>query len=743
MTAVILAGGDGLRLRPLTCSLPKAMLSICNKPLIEYNFSALMRHGIKNIIISADRFSKSVADYFDDGRADIPKLSFSGSPLGTSAALKKAVTEWDIPDDESVLVINGSAFADFNYSEILHAHKCSCAVLTVILKKSRRPYDYAVAVEEDGILKDIAFCQPKESCVSDMVLTGSFVINARLAAHISDYGEDIFRDALPAMLKSGIKIGTYTEQGSFSYLRTPADLLRANRQMLTDGENCIGSNCSVDENTVIESSVIGDNVTVGAGCRIFGSVIGDGAYISGRCTVNHAVIGNAAKLSEGASVFEGAVVGGGAVIEESAVIGAGVKIWNGRQVEAFANVTSDIKYGFARPVVINDEGITGETNGIITPQTAAVIGSAAVSVGGRVIIGCRETSAAYALSMAAVSGIMAAGGEAWFIGDASEPELAYCVRLCGGNAGLYIDAGITAKIKFFSSDGLPFTRREEKLIEAGINRGEYRRSGFAHFGKMQSCGEIRELYRTYLMKMRPPKLEKTKVIVNAAGKRLSDICGLLLKNVSRDDGEPLVFHISSDGSRVSAYTDETGYIFHDRLILLCCKYRFIQGKDAALPFDFPAAADELAEHYGRKLYRYSGCSADNEDALARSAAADSDFVYDGIVLMLSVLRILAAEKLTLKKACEPLPSFAAVNRFIALDRQEWHHMNILKELCSERQVCNDGVIINDKRGRVLIRPVKTGKGVMMHVESYAVEAASELCDFYQDALSRLSKKRQK
>ncbi|MCD7730403.1 MAG: NTP transferase domain-containing protein [Oscillospiraceae bacterium] len=768
MTAVILAGGDGLRMRPLTCSMPKAMLGVCNVPLIEYIVGGLNKCGFSDIIIAADRSSRAIADHFDENRPDIPMLSFSSPDEGTSGALKRALNERGIEGKEPVLVVNGSALADFDYGNILCGHKNRNADITVILTKSARPWEGVSALTENGLLTALSENQPKESCASDLILTGSFVINAELAVHLPEYGENICSDVISMLLKKGAKIPAVAENGYFMHIYTPNDLLSLNADVINglyphtpktvitaaeaekrfkgisaEGKLCIGENSDIACGVKIKDCcVIGRNVTVGKGSKLIGCVIGDGVYIGEHCTLNHAAIGKAVRISEGASVFEGAAVGENSVIEESAVVNPGVRVWNGRHIEAFACVADDLKYGFARPVVIDDEGITGETNGIITPQTAAVVGSSLASIGRKIIIGCNNTSAAHALALALASGIMSAGGEAWFLGNAAEPELSHCVRICGASAGCYIDAGISAKLKFFSSDGLNLSRAEEKIIEGGINRGEYRRSAFSHFGLMRSCPEIREVYLTHLLKQTPPQLSGIRVIINTPSKRVSEICSELLDGINSKDGSSIVFHINENGTKLSAYTEETGYVFSDKLMLLCCREYFKQGKDVALPYNFPSAADRLAEEYGCRVLRYSGCSADNTDKAARLLAAEIAFPCDGIALMLKALSILSQNKLSLKEACAELPEFAEVNRFIAIDSGKWGYSALLRELlCPDKRVGNDGAVINDRRGRVLIRPVKTGKGLMMHVESYKLETASELCDFYQEALNSYAKKR--
>lgn len=753
MNAVILSGGDGMRLRPLTCSLPKVMLKVCNIPLLEYNLSALKRHNI-SCIIAADRFSNIIAEHFDPEHKAAPRFSFAKSPEGTSAALQKAVTDSDIPPSEPLLVVNGGALADFDYGGIVRAHKRDGHAVTLILKKVPFPTDGIAAVEENGVLTDLIPCQPRESCASDKILTGSFVISGGAAARITEYGGDLYRDVIPAMLKSGLKIHTVTEEGFFAFLQTPDDLMKLNRDVLfgvyphkprtvtNDGRDavCIGRNCDIAPDAELaDGAVIGDNVFIGSGAKICGGIIGSGAYIGRRATVNYAIIGKNARIGESAAVFEGAVIGEGAVIEESAAVNPNVRIWNGRHIEPFACAANDIKYGFARPAALDEEGITGETNGIITPQLAATVGSAAASAGRRTAVGCGNGAASEALALAVISGIMAAGSDVWFIGRSTLPELAYCAKLCGAEISCYVEAGVTAKLRFLSADGLPLSGSQERLIEKGINRGEYRRSGFTRFGKTSFCGEIRSLYRGRIWDIMPKSAKGIKIIINTPCGRISELCDSIMRDISDKNGTPTVFHIGGDGVKISVYTEDTGYIFHDKLALICCKSRLERGETVSLPEDFPHAAEALSEKYGGRILRYSFCS-DGSDSEARQAAESTEFIRDGVILMAELLNIMRESGKTLKELCAELPDYATVNRFIALDAAKLGHTALLRELCTEKQLRGSGVTINDRRGRVMIRPVKTGKGVMMHVESYSAEIASELCDFYQDTLNTLAKK---
>ncbi len=745
-------------MRPLTCNMPKAMLPVANIPLINYTLSILERYNITNCIISADRFSNLLSEFL--GESGTLDFSLSDNPEGTARGLEKAVK---YARTDYIIAVNSDVLFDFDLQAVIRHHEHKNCDITLVVKPASNPSDYIIAVTESGVVSGINEHQPRESCVSNLAVTGVMVIRTELAGRISGYGSDIITECIPAMIKEGIKVNTYTETGFWIDVNTQNDYIAANSAVVRgdyqynqsdiiihpdekSGINVIppaviAPNAQVAHGAEIHNgSIIGENATVCKGAKIHGGIIMNGAFIGERATVNQAVIGDGAKILSGAAVYEGAVIGSGAVIGENAVVNKGIKIWNGRQIEPYACAANDIKYGFAKPISIDDDGITGETNGIITPQIASVLGSSAVTVGGKIGVGYNETSASKSLALSIASGVMAAGGDVWLFGETTEPELSFCVRTCELSCGCFVDAGVTAKIKFVSSDGLPLTRAEEKAIEAGINRSEYKRAAFMHFGILKNCPEMSELYKNFIRKTAPEKLNGIRAVVNAPGEKISELCDGILKEINDKNGEPIVFHLSSDGRKISAYTDETGYVFHEKLTLLCCQRQFQKGEDIALPYDFPTVADKLAERYGSTVMRYSGCASSGteiSDKEARSLASRTPFVYDAAALMLIILDSLSSNGYTLKKALGELPEFATSNRFVALSRSPADtrsSIEVLRNICAERQAVNDGVVINDAKGRVLIKPVKTGKGIMMHVESYEMEAASELCDFYQDLI---------
>lgn len=755
-TALILTGGDALRLRPLTCSKPAAMLPVCGTPLISYTLRLLKEQGFQHIFAAADRLSSEITGYLED----VPEIDFiiSHSPEGVCAALKKTA---EVCGGEDITVIFGNLLFDTDLNAALERHKSSKADVTVLTRQATpgSPSDNILAVTDgDGSpVTDIIPCPARENCRSETAAAGIFIVSKKIALEADKYGEDILLDFIPNVIKNGGTVLNMSAEGYFCSIADTEGYFAANSGVLNGEyphrpENVIKTADSRPElklsppayiapsaqtasgAEIGAGTIIGENVTVCRGAKLHGAIVMDGAYIGERATVNSGVIGAGARLLTGAAVYEGAVVGDSAVIAEQAVVQSGVKIWNGRHIDAYACAAQDIKYGFLTPVRIGEDGVCGETGSIITPQTAAACGSSLASLGGKIGIGCKDNPASKSLALAVAAGITAAGAEAWFFGVCSAPALEFCTAKSGLAAGCWIEAGITAKIRLCSGDGLPLTRAEEKIIESGLNRSEYRRASFSRFGEIRDSAAITGLYTAMLENAAPRKLTKIKAVLNTSGSSVSGVCEKILERINgkgRENRETVVFHIGGDGKGISAYTEATGYVFEEKLLLLACMKRFSEGYDAALPYDFPKAADKLAKKFGGRVLRYSGCPSDPGDSEARRLAAETPFVRDGAALMLTVLDFLETRGITLAEALEELPDMALSTRFVPIDRQP---VRLLRSVFTGGAATADGVEINDRRGRVLIRPVKTEKGVLMKVESYSMEAASELCDFYQDLL---------
>ena len=727
-SALILTGGEGKRLRPITDNSPKALLKICNKPLLDYTLENLRKHNYEIIFVAADRRSDLVAEHLADQHDT--SLIFSSVPCGNCLPLARAAKECD----SFLTVIFGDTLSDCDLSAAEKFHAATGADVTIVTRIVDTPSHHAVAAADENNRITAVIPDPaRESCISDLALTGIFIFDKAIAEAAENYS-DLLTDFLPKIVESG-KVMNFTTNNIFFDLNTPDDLFSATKAVSSnlDPAALISPSAQLASGIKISSdTVIGENVTVCRGAELNGAIISDGAFIGERVKVS-GFIGKSAKLLSGAVVESAAIVGDSSIIGEQAVVRSGVKIRCGTRLEAYSEAKSDMG-GAALPLRITDDGICGETGSIITPQIAAMVGSAVAALGGKIGVAFHSGNAAECLALALSAGIASSGADTWLFGALSEPALCFCAEKSGLDACCYVDSGVTTKIRLFSGDGLPLSRHEEKLVEQGL-RGNYANAAFNRFGKIKDVSSMKEMYVNTLEKAAPKKLTGIRAVLNTSGKAVTETCEKILDKINCKDGSPVVFHINSNGRGVSAYTDHTGYVFEDKLIMICCKNLFVQGKDISVPQNFPAIVERIAEEYGRRVFRYSLCPSDSSDYSARQLAAESPFVTDGAILMFTVLSILESRGITLAEAVAELPESAVCTRFIPISK----HPSKLFGKEESKRVSGDGITISDEKGQVHIRPVKTEKGILMQVESFSMESASELCDFYQDLILKEDK----
>lgn len=755
MKAVILAHGEGKGLKPITCSTPRALVPLCGKPAVFHVLDSLSRGGITSATLSLCSMGEQVEDAFDGAVFGGVSLSFSYSEvcLGSGGALRAAA------DTGDVLVIGASAINSFDFRKAEAMFEKTGADALIITKREEDPRDRTlVFTDENGYVVSLADKPSFESCSTDLVSTGVYILSESVMRHIPD-GEksSLERDILPQLIQAGMRVISYTDEGYWCDVKDIASFMRVQRDMLDGKTSCslgghktldgvisassreflgarvetpcyIGKNVEISDGAVIGAgSVIGDGVSIGRGAKVRGSAVMAGAYIGERATCNAAVICEGARLLAGSAVFEGAAVGAGSYIGESAVVECGVRIWPKKNVESGTRAAYDIKYGEAKKLVTDDEGYCGETNGVISPEKACIIGSSAAAVSEKIVICHNGTPSGEAIAAAFSAGAMSAGTEVYNIGAGAPPLAAYIMSESRIKLGCYVEGGIVTKIRLFSEGGLPLTREQERQIEAGVSRSEYKRAAFDTFGRMHDISSAGQMY---VMKLRGEmgEISSVKAEVSSAAKPVREI-GRELFSGTRGR-EKIVFNVSPDGKRLSAYSDETGYVFYEKLLLLGCREEFRKGKDVTLPYSAPMTADAVGEKYGSAVYRYYNCSAGGDEE-ARERAKRCVFPRDAFYLAAMILRGLEQRKITLGEALAELPKFTAVSRFVPTSKSP---AAVLRELCGEQGGLSEGAVKTSEGARVLIRPVKTGKGVMMFVESFKNESAAELCDFYEREL---------
>lgn len=370
----------------------------------------------------------------------------------------------------------------------------------------------------------------------------------------------------------------------------------------------------------------------------------------------------------------------------------------------------------------------------VSPEEAARAGKAfAYAMCGstknpRLLIAHSGRNGSGALAAAFAAGAAAEGADCITAGACAYGAAAHGVRSLGCTGGCYAHTEISASFALMAGDGLALLPDSEERTAAGLSREIS--LPYAHYGRIIPFDGIRELYAARIKKLLPERTEGIRIDVSSSSEEVTDCCREIFSEINDPDGERIAFSISSDGRRISAYTEETGYIYMEKLQLMCYRDIMEKGQDAAVCGKPLKAAEKLAASMGRRMIGCSGVCGKGEPSeeciQARSAAAEQLISCDGIALAAAAAGIVSRKRSTLAKELSALPPVASLRRFIPADKPS----ELLKRLTSSDPSGRGGMVSDGEGGRVFITPVKTGSGLILSVESYAMEAAAELCDFY-------------
>jgi len=407
--AVVMAGGEGTRLRPMTANQPKPLLPVVNKPIMEHVLRLLKRHGFSETVVTVQFLASLVRNYFGDGEDVGMSLQYATEdmPLGTAGSVRNAQ---DALRDEPFLVISGDALTDFDLTALVRFHKENGALVTVGLTRVPNPLEFGIIiVGEDGRIQRFLEKPTWGQVFSDTVNTGIYVMEPEVLAEVPpgqsvDWSSDVF----PRLLKRGAPLFGYISDSYWedvgtheSYLKAQADVLagkvdagiagfevspgvwvaegaEVDPDAVLTGPLCIGDYAKVEAGAELrEFTVIGSNVVVKEGAFLHRAVVHNNVYIGQGVTLRGCVIGKNTDVMRGTRIEESAVVGDECVIEPEAYLSAGVKVYPFKTIEAGAVVnTSVIWESRGQRTLFGPRGISGLVNVEITPELCVRLASA-------------------------------------------------------------------------------------------------------------------------------------------------------------------------------------------------------------------------------------------------------------------------------------------------------------------------------------------------------------------------------
>lgn len=535
MKAVVMAGGAGSRLRPLTMGRPKPMVPLVNKPVMGHIIDLLKRHNLNRIAATLQYMANDIQDYFGDGSAFEVELTYfiEDEPLGTAGSVKNAEPFLDEP----FLVISGDAVTDIDLSALINFHRQKGALVTIALYRVPTPLEYGVVItDEDGRIIQFLEKPGWAEVISDWVNTGIYVLEPEVLEYIPpgqpfDFSKDLF----PLLLKKGAPLFGFKASGywcdvgniqeyvraSFDYLQGKVNLTEPGRRIAPGiwvgegveiapdakiyGPVYLGNEVKLKGGVVIQGpAVIRDYTVVDNRAMVERSIIWRNCYIGEGAEIRGAVIGRQCTIKSNVAVFEGAVLGDNCLVERGAVIHPKVRLWPGKEVEAGATVKSTLIWGGqARRTLFGRYGVTGVVNVDLTPEFASKLGAAygaTLPKGSTVTINRDPHRSPRMIKRAIISGLPSAGINVLDLRTVPIPVARYYTRITYAAGGIHVRLSPydqrVVDIKFFDHRGLDLSRSEARNVERTFFQEDFRRAYLNEIGLIEYAPDAVERYRT-------------------------------------------------------------------------------------------------------------------------------------------------------------------------------------------------------------------------------------------------------
>jgi mannose-1-phosphate guanylyltransferase len=350
LKAVILAGGFGTRLRPLSCTRPKILFPIVNKPLLQWTFERLAKNSVNEAILAVNYQTEVSIKQSGTPRCGI-HISYSRDPLrkplGTGGPIRKAEKKIG---QNTFLVLNGDIFADVSYSEILKLHEKKAAVATIALYRAEDPSRYGVAaLKKNGQIRRFIEKPPPGTAPTNLINAGVYVFSPEIFKYIPEGRAVSLEREVFTQLTEEKNLYGYVFDGLWMDIGKPADYLEINRRLLLSLANpqkrkvaeraqikepvALDREVSLGKESVVgPNTILGRNVVIGNGVRVSDSVIFPRVIISDFSTVTSAIIGEDAVIGKKVKIEKGCIIGDHARVKDNASLAQNVYVCPAEEV---------------------------------------------------------------------------------------------------------------------------------------------------------------------------------------------------------------------------------------------------------------------------------------------------------------------------------------------------------------------------------------------------------------------------
>jgi mannose-1-phosphate guanylyltransferase/phosphomannomutase len=538
MKAVVMAGGEGNRLRPLTSNQPKPMVPVVGKPCMEHILELLREHGMNDVIVTVAFLPQAIRTYFGQGETLGMQIGYSveESPLGTAGSVRLTAKQLD----ETFLVISGDALCDVDLSALVAFHKEKGAAVTIGLKSVENPLEFGIVVtDEEGRIERFLEKPSWGQVFSDTINTGIYVLEPEVLKHVpDDRPYDFSKELFPYLLEMGrplyghVMDGYWQDIGNLDQFRQanfdaleenvrlniPGIRIRGNVWLgegveigeleQIEGPAYIGNYCRISPGAIVGShAVLSNSVTLRERTRVTRSVIDASTHIGRSALIEGAILGRSCDIRAHVRIHEGVAIGDEVTIGAETVVMPGVRIYPYKDVESGSLIHESVIWeSRASTRLFGRDGVAGLVNVDLTPEVAVRIAAAlgtALKRGARVAASRESAPACRMIKRAMITGLTSSGLDVADLRVLPAAVARHLLKSEGYEAGFHVGTSQldpeVVQIKFFEQPGIQLSPSMQKEIEKNFTRGELRRASFGDIGTISYPARVSESYAQDLL----------------------------------------------------------------------------------------------------------------------------------------------------------------------------------------------------------------------------------------------------
>lgn len=789
MKGLIMAGGEGTRLRPLTCGKPKPMIDVMGRPVMEYIIELMKDAGITDIAVTLMYMPQIITEYFGDGSKFGVNLSYfiEETPLGTAGSVKNAQEFLD----ETFIIISGDCLTDIDIKSAIDFHKEKKSEGTIVLTSVENPLEYGIVVtDENGAIVRFLEKPSWSEVFSDTANTGIYILEPSVLRKIPEAQRyDFSKDLYPKMLAENSAMFGYVAKGYWCDIGDLTAYRKCHFDILDKKIN-INLNCSENDGiytrgnpTINPEAIInppcyiGDDTLIGMGAKIMPySIIGNDCRIHEGVSVKQTVIQknvSIGKLTQirGCTIADGVHIGAHSMVLENSVIGEktnigdmceiknNIKIWPDKTIENETVVSDNLVWGdnFGRRL-FGENGVTGEVNVDVTPEFATRLGAAfgAANKNAKLSISGGLGGALDMLRSAFVSGMLSSGARVYDLGAVTLPVTRRAIPFYGLDGGIHIslsqtDYEMRLMVTFTNKYGGDITREFERKIETLFMREDFMRCEPHEIKSITTLYDYKLYYMREILNEIKTQLNMNVVIEGAD--MAKEILTELGVTISASNRKGLITAVIDDYAERLVLFDELGRtVSGEKYAALASLIAIKTGnKIVVAPISGSNTVEKISGKYNASVVRCKTSKAQMMECMLKNNKVQFRLMYDAVYAFAKICSVLHSEGIRLCDIADEIPDIHIIEKEVNCDiGKKGKVIRSIADVAKREQSSpigapitrielDEGVKIINDNGWVLVIPHAEKPVCRVISEGVNEEFAAEICDIYIKEVEKYSK----